>query len=190
MIIGLTGPLCAGIDTFAEILKKQYGFSWLAYSDILREELTKQRIEITRKNLQNLGDELRKTKGLEVLSILIAEKISQSPEKDYVIGKMRNPGEAHFMRKHFSKNFTLIMINASQQLRFERLANRRREKDPETFEEFKNVEGRDLGINQAEHGQQQAAVFPLADKIIENTTTIGELAKEAKALVEELKAKT
>ena len=186
MILGITGPLCAGTDTLAEILKKQHGFTFFSYSDILREEAKKRNIELTRKNLQDLGDELRKAEGRGVLSKRIIEKIELAPNADYAIGNIRNPGEVEELRKKFGKNFILIKIDAPQKIRFQRLSQRRREKDPQTFEEFLKVEERDLGINQGEHGQQHAAVFALADKTITNDSTIEELARKVSFLIQNI----
>jgi len=184
MIIGLTGPLCSGIDTFADILKKEKGFIFFSYSDILRDEARGKGVEITRKNLQDLGDELRQKDGLGVLSKRIIEKIEKG--KDYVIGNIRNPGEVEELRKSPGENFILIKLEAPQEMRFQRLFQRRREKDPETFEEFLKMEARDLGVDQAKHGQQHAAVFLLADKIIENDTTVEDLAKRVFVLLGEI----
>lgn len=187
MIIGLTGPICAGTDTLAEILQKEFGFLWIAYSDILRGELKKRNVELTRKNLQDIGDELRKNEGNGVLSKRIIEQIKFG--ENYVIGNIRNPGEVEVMREKYAGKFMLVKIDASQELRFQRLLQRRREKDPQTFEEFKKVEERDFGENEESYGQQHNAVFALADKVIENNLTLEELRDKVKKLVEELDIK-
>lgn len=184
MIIGVTGPLCSGIDTFADILKKEHGFIWFSYSDILREEARKKGVELTRTNLQDLGDELRRSEGLGVLSKRIIEKLL--PGKNYVCGNLRNPGEFEVMKNSLGNDFILIKIEAPQKVRFERLLKRRREKDPSNFEDFVKMEERDLGIGQADYGQQHAAVFPLAEKTIVNDSTVEDLAKKARELVREL----
>lgn len=185
MIIGLTGPICAGTDTLADILKKEHGYAWIAYSDILRQELLKRNVELTRKNLQDIGDELRKNEGHGVLSKRIIEQID--PKKHYVIGNIRNPGEVEEMRKHFGEQFVLIKLEADQKIRFERLLKRRREKDPQTFEEFVDVERRDFGENEESHGQQHAKVFALADKQIKNETTVNDLREQLVRIMKELK---
>ena len=190
MIIGLTGPLCAGIDTFAEILKKEKGFIWFAYSDILREEAKSRNSDLTRKNLQDLGDELRKKFGSGILSKKIAEKIFLALENNYVIGNIRNPEEVKEMKKIFGNEFVLVMIHAPQKVRFRRLLNRRREKDPTTFEEFLKLEERELGIDQPAYCLKHADVFLLADIIIENSGAIVELREKAIKLLAELNIKT
>lgn len=186
MIIGLTGPICSGVDTFAEILKKERGFLWFSYSDILREEARDREIELTRVSLQDLGDELRKNEGLGVLSKRIAKKIKERPEENYVVGNIRNPGEVHEMRKIFGDRFVLVKLDAPSEIRFQRLFNRRREKDPQNFPDFVKMEERDLGKKEAEHGQQHAAVFALADVEIDNSQALHDLREKALKLVDGL----
>lgn len=184
MIIGVTGPLCAGSDTFGEILSKEKGFVWLAYSDVLRNEARKRGIEITRKNLQDLGDEMRREFGLGVLSLKLIEEMEKG--KDYVIGNIRNPGEVEVLRKHFGENFVLVRIDAPQEIRFERLLKRRREKDPESFEEFKKVEERDFGTNEKNFGQKHGEVFAMADFVVLNDGTFEEFRERVFKLMEKI----
>lgn len=185
MIIGLTGPLCAGTDTFGDIMKKEKGFLWFSYSDVLREEARKKGVKITRVLLQDLGDELRRNEGLGVLSKRLIEKMEDG--KDYVIGNIRNPGEVEVMREKFGSDFVLVRIDADLMVRFERLLKRRREKDPETFEDFRKVEERDFGENEEAYGQQHAAVFSLADFSIDNSKTFEEFRARVEDLFGELK---
>jgi len=185
MIIGLTGPLCAGTDTFGEILRKEKGFFWFSYSDVLREELGKRGVEITRKNLQDVGDELRMSEGLGVLSKRLIEKMNYG--KDYVIGNIRNPGEVEVLREKFGKDFVLVRIDAELMIRFERLLQRRREKDPETFEEFKRVEKRDFGFHEEDYGQQHAAVFQMADFSVDNSGSFKDFREKVEKLLSGLK---
>ena len=184
MIIGVTGPLCAGTDTFGEILRKEKGFIWFSYSDILREELKKRNVEITRKNLQDIGDELRKKEGLGVLSKIIIEKIDNG--FNYVIGNIRNPGEVEILREKFGKDFVLVRIDADVELRFERLSKRRREKDPKTWDEFRKVEDRDFGINEKNYGQQHVTVFAMANFVIENNGSFDELKQRVEELLRKI----
>lgn len=184
MIIGVTGPLCAGTDTFGEILKKENEFGWLSYSDVLRKEMRKMKFKITRKNLQDFGDKLRKEEGTGVLSKRIIEMMDDG--KDYVVGNIRNPGEVDVLRKRFGDKFTLVKIDAPVELRFERLMKRRREKDPESFEEFKKVEERDIGLDEEDFGQKHGAVFDMADFILVNDGSFEEFRERVKDFLDDL----
>ncbi|MEK6800493.1 MAG: AAA family ATPase [Nanoarchaeota archaeon] len=183
MIIGVTGPICAGSDSFCKILEKN-GFKFLSYSDILREEARMRGIELTRKNLQDLGDQMRNKEGLGVLSRKIMERISVD-DSDYVVGNIRNPGEVHELRKR--KDFVLVMVDAPFETRFQRVSDRDRESDPRTFDEFKKVEERDLGVNQKNYGQQHGAVFEMADFVIINDSSLEDFERNVQKLLEDVK---
>ena len=184
MIIGVTGPLCAGTDTFGEILKKEKGFEWLSYSDVLREEAKKNGFEITRKNLQDLGDEMRRQFGNGVLSEKLIERMESG--KDYVVGNIRNPGEVEVLRRWFGKKFVLVRIDAPLEVRFERLLRRRREQDPDNLEDFKKVEERDLGEHEEYYGQQHSSVFAMADFSINNDGSFEEFREKVLKFLKEI----
>ena len=183
MLIGLTGPIGAGTDSAAEILKEK-GFKWFSYSDVLREEARKRGIEINRKNLQDLGDELRLKEGIGVISKRIIANVVQG--ENYVMGNIRNGGEIdEFLR--FGDDFILIKIDAPVEIRFNRVKERRRESDPIDFDEFKKLEEKDLGIGQAEYGQRHMDVFEMADFIIINDGNMEDLKKKVEMVLERIK---
>lgn len=62
MIIGLTGTLRAGKGVVSDFLK-QKGFVYLSLPDELREMAKERKIELTRENLQNLGNQMREENG-------------------------------------------------------------------------------------------------------------------------------
>ena len=64
MILGVTGNYASGKDTVAEIIIG-VGFTHISFSDILREELKKQKKEITRDSLTIFGNELREKQIIE-----------------------------------------------------------------------------------------------------------------------------
>ncbi len=178
MIIGVSGPIAAGTDSVADILMSK-GYKWFAFSDILREEAKKRGIEISRKNLQDLGDELRQREGNGVIAKKIMKNFSKG--QNYVVGNIRNPGEVEELKK--LKDFFLIKVDATIEKRFERVKLRKREDDVLVFEEFKKVEERDLGIGQEEHGQRHKDVFKMADFSIINEGSNEELKAEVEKVL-------
>ena len=59
MIIGVTGSIAAGKETLTGFFRER-GFIYFETSALLKEELSKRGLTLTRENMQNLGDELRK----------------------------------------------------------------------------------------------------------------------------------
>lgn len=182
MLVGVTGPIASGTDSFGKILVEK-GFIWFSYSDLLREEMRKKGIELTRKNLQDYGDFIRKKNGEGVLSKILISKMENG--KNYVVGNIRNPGEVDELRK--ISDFVLVLINVPINIRFNRAVKRKRENEPIIFEEFKKLDEKDLGINQPKHGQQHGAVFKMVDKIIVNDGSLEELRRKTERFLEKLK---
>src|SRR3989344_6729490 len=119
MIVGVCGRVAAGKETLTSFLREK-GFVYLVSSDLINEELVRRGLEITRKNQQDVADELRNKYGVGILMQMFLDKIAKDVSKNYIIDSLRNSGEAIFMREKI-KNFILIGIDASQKTRFERI---------------------------------------------------------------------
>ena len=184
MIIGVTGPIGSGTDSLGMLLQER-GFKRYSYSDELREDMKKLGIELTRENLIEYANRIRKEKGTGILSKRIIARMQKG--KNYVVGNIRNPGEVEVMRD--AKDFVLVKIDASQEVRFGRMKERQRESDPITWEEFLKLEERDLGKKEEEHGQQHWKVFEMADHEIENNGTEEEFRERVERFLVELENK-
>lgn len=167
MIIGITGPICAGKDEVGRMLSEM-GFEKLSLVEELRAEARAQGIEITRTSLQDLGDKMRRDEGVDVLAKRVMRKVVEG--KDFFIESIRNPGEVEALRK--LEGFVLLCVGAPDSVRFERMRSRAREQDPITFEDFLKLEARDRGIGQPEYGQQQEQCWALADSVIMNDSSL------------------
>ena len=168
MIIGLTGKNGSGKGEVAQFLRER-GFALYSLSDVIREELKRNRRQITRENLIEVGNQLRTTYGPSVLADRILEKLD--PDKNYVVDSFRSPFEVEAFRRR--GNFVLIHVVADAQVRFERIRARAREKDPKTFDEFlelEHAEDRDI-----ETSQQLSKTASMANFALENNGTLEEL---------------
>lgn len=135
MIIGLTGKNAAGKGEAAAFLKDK-SFYYYSLSDVIREELERRKIPITRDSLIATGNELRENFGPEYLATKILDKMD--PNRNYVVDSIRNPSEIEALRK--AGNFLLLNIYAPEKVRFERIKARAREQDPKTLDEFRKKE--------------------------------------------------
>ena len=182
MIIGLTGKNAAGKGEVAEYLKNK-DFTYHSLSDALREEATKLGLTLSRETLINLGNQLRRKKGPQYLAEKINKKIKKDKNKNSVVDSIRSPYEAKELMKN--KDFLLIGIDASIELRFERLLERNRAGDAVTLEKFKKQEERENVNNKA--NQQLDATFALAGKVIVNDSSLEDLHKKIDSLFNKLK---
>ena len=174
----------SGKGTVANILKEK-DFEFAVFSDVIIKEAIKQGIEINRKNLQDLGDQVRKDEfgGAWVKRILQEIDIS----KDYIFDGVRNPGEIQELGK--TGKFILIYVDSRQDLRWERLQKTNNEKNPKTWDEFIISEKRDSGENQPDYGQQVDLCIMSADYVIVNNSNLESLKSQVLDILGEIKEK-
>jgi dephospho-CoA kinase len=180
MIIGLTGTLAAGKGEFCSYMAEK-GFVVYSLSDIIREELRKKGIEITRESLQDTGNELRTKHGPSVLARMTITKLEK--RKDYVIDSIRNPEEVKALRE--LPAFQLFFIDAPIKLRYERIVGRKREGDEKvSFKVFEEQEKREL-LSRNPASQQLLACKKMADKKIRNDSSLEAFRRRIDAAIRE-----
>ena len=162
MIIGITGTNGAGKTVTADYLKTK-GFLFHSLSDEIREELAKQGLEATRENLISAGNRLRGEFGPAVLAERIKQRLR--PDRNYVIDSIRNPYEVDALRA--TGDFRLLVLDAPQEIRFERVVARGGARTPKSFEDFVELEEREMASDDPAH-QQLRATWAKADARLEN----------------------
>ncbi len=182
MIFGLTGRNAAGKGEAAEFLKTK-GFYYFSLSDVVREEASRQGLELTREHLIQTGRRLRAEHGTGFLAEKILERLE--PDKNYVVDSFRHPDEVAVFRGR--PEFRLIAIQASPELRFERIRSRRRENDPTSLSEFQELEEREAR-RRTDAGQDLDATEALADFRVVNDTTLAALHEQLSRLAQGLMA--
>ncbi len=186
MIIGLTGKYCCGKGMAVEHLQSK-GFVGFSLSDMLREQLKNMGKDVTRDNLIEIGNKLRKRHGPGVLGKLAREKIDiLKKEKDcknlFYVDSIRNPFEVKELKK--DSDFVLVYIQADQLIRFQRMLERKREKDPEIYEEFKRKEKRE-SEGRSKYSQRLDDTISMVDFTIKNEGTLKQLHKDIDKLIKE-----
>jgi len=187
MIIGLTGTKASGKGVVAEILKKK-DFAYFSLSDRVREEAVSRGLtDYKVKDLQDIGNELREKYGGGVLVRKTLELVKKQGNerkegKDMIIDGIRNIYEVEELKKQeyfgYFGYFILIAVDAPREVRFERLVERGRKSDPKTYEEFLEMDKRDLGNKEIESGQQVKKCIEAANYKIQNDNTLEDLEKK------------
>ena len=170
LIIGLTGPNASGKGEICKYLEKK-NFQVLSLSDVIREEIRKNKKEITRENLIKFGNKLRKKYGKDILAKRILKMIKKSK---VVIDSIRNPEEVNILRK--VKNFYLIAVDAPEKMRFDRIKKRNRENDPKSFKKFIEFEKKENSNNA--YSQRIRDTMKLCDYFIVNDRDLTTLFKK------------
>lgn len=163
-IIGVTGAFGSGKSTASTFLEVA-GFKKIILSQFLEEEAIRRGLEVTRKILQDIGNEWREKYGSEILAQKALEKVGKDASGKTVIDGIRNVAEIEKLRN--SSNFKLIAIVSDKKVRFERLIKLKR-RESLTWELFEKLGSRDAGLNEKETGLQVDKCISLADYSIEN----------------------
>ncbi|MFH1126545.1 MAG: AAA family ATPase [archaeon] len=116
-VIGICGLARSGKDTVADYIERKYGYRKFVLSDVLRDELISSGKEVTKKNMAELGNELRSEKGNDVVARMLYERCSDYG-KVTVVG-FRSPEEVDFFEK-LTDSFFLVEVRASKSLRVDR----------------------------------------------------------------------
>jgi dephospho-CoA kinase len=157
MIIGLTGLGRSGKDTFAKRLQEKYGFARLDFfSDVVKPEIEKRDLKITRMTGSVLGDKMRKEHGMDIMAKMLFDKIDF--RKNTVITGFRSVEEVEYIKEHADK-FHLVEVYSDVDARYKRV------KENKTKEEFLKRDERDVKL------KGLGKVIKMADfKIINNST--------------------
>jgi dephospho-CoA kinase len=177
LVLGVTGPNAAGKGEVSAVLAS-LGFTVHSLSDIVREEAAARAFPPEREHLIRIGTDLRERHGPGVL----AERLLSRLAGRDVVDSIRNPAEVAVLRKR--PDFLLLGVEASASLRYARSRSRARPGDPATFEEFLARERQENSANPA--GQQLAATFALADRVIGNDGDLPALRSKVVALISSL----
>ncbi len=189
---GIVGQIASGKGEAVKIFTEQYGFVSFNLSSILHAILENKGVhEFTRKDLQDLGDQLRKREGNGVLAKKAVKKLNnfqfsrsnvQRKNINIIIEGIRNPAEVDYLRT--LPNFTLIALKARKKIRYQRLIKRKKPWDPKTWDEFIVIDRRDKGLHEKKHGQQVAECVKMADIVLQNNGSVLSLKREIEKLME------
>src|SRR5262245_14800690 len=179
MIIGISGRNGAGKGEVIGYLKTR-SFYALSLSDVIREELRRRDQGETRERMIETGNAIRAEHGPGGLAALLAAQLL--PDRNYVIDSVRHPAEVEVLRARAS-SFQLWWVDADEAIRFARMRARGRSGDPETLDQLRELEARELGSANPS-GQQLLAVQGLADATLRNDGTLAELHAQVQSLLE------
>lgn len=189
MIIGVVGQIAVGKGVLVDYLVKNFGFVSFSLSSIVHEELEKRKIkEFTRKTLQDIGNDLRKKYGDDILAIRAIKNIKyqsasrRTKIKNYIIEGIRNPAEVEYLKS--LKDSVIIGIKAKRDLRFKRLLKRAKPWDPKNWNDFLKIDRRDLGKGEDKSGQNVGKCLAYCDYVLTNNKDKEDFERKVKNLLE------
>jgi dephospho-CoA kinase len=164
IVVGITGTILAGKGTVVDILKSK-GFNHVSVRDLIKEELARQNMPVSRSNMQNLGNIMRRKHGLEYWMKIALNKYA-TDNTPLIIESLRNPAEITYLKNN--SKFYLIGMDAPFEVRLERVKKRDLDMDKRDQDTFVFDDARDKGYNEPLNGQQVGMCLVQADFLIYN----------------------
>ncbi len=182
-IIGITGAFGSGKSTAANFFEEK-GFKKIILSSFLEEEAKRRGIRnITRKILQDIGNEWREKYGGGILAKKANIFLKNKKAEKIVVDGIRNLAEIEELKKN--NNFVLIAVVANRKIRFERLKNlRRREKL--TWDLFQKLDKKDLGVGEKPTGLQTSFCIAGSDVFVDGNKSIEDFKKKLEIVLREI----
>ncbi|HNU81256.1 MAG TPA: AAA family ATPase [bacterium] len=179
LVLGFVGKLASGKAVCQKYISEKYNAGSARFSTALRDILNRLYLPISRENMQNLSFDLRKRFGSDILARVIAEDVKNDPHNIVVIDGVRRL--ADISRLTELSNFHLISINASPEIRYERmkLRNENAGDADKTFEEFLEDDRREAEL-------QIPEVMAAASFNLDNNGTLEELYSQIDKILEEI----
>jgi dCMP deaminase len=178
MIIGITGLDGSGKNMVTESLG-QNGFIRVSFSEVLREEIKKRNLKITKENLIETGNYLRTRFGRKILARLALQKVEDG--ENYVFTSIRNPLEAKFLQSRH--DFLLVNIQAPEKVRLKRLQIRKSDGDPVTLKELRRFDKHESSDDPRK--QQLHKVIKMAQVTINNDSSLEKLQEKVDKLLKD-----
>jgi dephospho-CoA kinase len=159
-VIGIVGMPGSGKSEAADIARSM-GIPIVVMGDIVRKGVVDSGQKINPKSLRSMMIELRKKYGKSVVADRCLPNIrSHKSHSVVVVDGLRSLNEVETFRQEFP-DFTVLAIHSSPKTRYNRLKERRRKDDPNSWEEFCKRDRIELRVGIGD-------VISLADIIVSN----------------------
>ncbi|MFH0831301.1 MAG: AAA family ATPase [archaeon] len=139
-MLGLIGTIGAGKTTVSDYLVQKHGFYRVVMGDLVREVARQEGLGLTRENLQAIQKKYRDKYGQEYFIKETINRLENSGKNRMLIDGIRTPTDASEAKK---AGAILVLLDAPEKNRYERLKARKREGDAQTFEHFLEQEKRE-----------------------------------------------
>jgi dephospho-CoA kinase len=142
--------------------------------DVIRNEAKRRNLEPSDENLGKIAQELRKNYGSEIIAEKCVNFIKKIEREVCFIDGVRSMAEVKVFRKNWK--FPLIATVVDENIRYQRLSNRKRPDDPNSESEIRDRDNREIsfGLNE---------VIKNANYKINNNLSEVDVQKETRALI-------
>ena len=174
MILGITGTIGAGKGAVVDYLVKEKGFTHYSVREAITEEILKRGLPVNRPNLNEVATDLRRAHGPAHFPNFFHTQAKEAGIEHFIIESIRNPKEAELIKE---QGGFILVVDADEHARYERVKGRGSETDNITFQEFQAQEAREMRTEDAADPSYMdiSAVMRMADATIMNDGTLAEL---------------
>jgi dephospho-CoA kinase len=174
MLIGITGTDGSGKGSAVAYMVSKRGFTHYSSRDLITLEVNKLGLPATRENLRLTANSMRATEGTDVIVKYALRQIKENEVEDAVVESIRAIKEVETFKK---AGGILLTIDASPEIRYNRIKGRGSSSDKVSFEDF--IKQENLEMNDPDpSGMQKATVIKMADYTIMNNQPLSKLYAE------------
>jgi dephospho-CoA kinase len=161
-LIGISGTFSSGKDTIAEYLVRDFGYTHVSTSDLVREAAMREYGSIERPILHRTADEHRKKNGPGIFVEMGLDK-----PRPLVFTGIRSLGEANTIKKHGG---IMVYVDAPIEVRYERVKSRQRDGESGvSLEEFRAREDKEMYSGPTDADFNIRGIGEMADVTLINT---------------------
>ncbi len=171
-VIGLTGMPGAGKSVVSNIAR-DLGIPVVVMGDVVREEVTREGLKPSPRNVGKVMLKLRRTFGDTVVAERCVPRIENSDSPLVLVEGIRSLEEVDFFKGRFP-GFELVVVHSSPRMRLERLRKRRRSDDSEDQDLFNERDRRELQVG-------IGSAIALADHVFVNEGKLDSFKSEVNA---------
>jgi len=183
-IVGMAG---AGKSMVSDELVKK-GFAFLRFGQITLDKVKQDGLEVNEDNERKIREGFRKEHGMGAFATLNIPKFDELLKESNVVGDgLYSWSEYKILKERYGDSMYVIAVYAPAKLRYERLENRKVEKDDkQRFRSFTEKEARARDYAEIENIEKGGPIA-MADFTINNTGTIEELKQKTKDILKAIR---
>jgi dephospho-CoA kinase len=179
-IIAFTGMPCSGKSEAVRVAREK-GMWVVRIGDLVWGETKKQGLELNDRNVGLVAEEMRRKHGKDIWARKTVDLIKSREGVDFVVvDGIRNVEEVDRFKKELTEDFTVIAIDASDELRKKRALSRGREDDSRDLRDFVERDMREIrwGIGE---------VIASADIVISNEGSLDAFRRKVERVLSRLR---
>jgi dephospho-CoA kinase len=178
-VVSIVGMAGAGKSVVARVFESA-GFRKVRFGDVTEQEVKKRGLVINEENERKVREQLRVQYGMAAYAILNRPQIDKLLQQgDVVVDGLYSWEEYTLFKDHYGANFMVVAVWSSPRTRYKRLANRKVR--PLSLEEAISRDKSEI------ENVKKGGPIAMADFMILNETSIGELEKDATKILSSLK---